>query len=100
MALPLIAPSLAEDTVVDVVAARSTRVVLLTNRHLAYILARRHVSSGAAAAAAAAAGGDGAGDGVTVTYRVKWVLRNENVDNIRGMDRGYNINVEYHLPMR
>jgi hypothetical protein len=42
-----IAPALAEDAVVDVIAARRTRVVLLTTRHIAYLYARAqhtHVS--------------------------------------------------------
>ncbi|GFR40078.1 hypothetical protein Agub_g624, partial [Astrephomene gubernaculifera] len=43
-ALPNISSSLAGDEVVDVVAARPTRVVLLTSRHLAYIVAKRHSS--------------------------------------------------------
>lgn len=47
-ALPLqaslvhIAPELANDVVVDVLAARRTRVVLLTSRHIAYLLAKHH----------------------------------------------------------
>jgi hypothetical protein len=41
-ALPHIAPELEGDSVVDVFAARPSRTVLLTNRHLAYLIVKRH----------------------------------------------------------
>ena len=65
-----VAPQLASDTVVDVLAARSSRVVLLTDRHIAYLYAKHHVSSGANTDHA-------------VTYKVKWIIPNHLVDNIR-----------------
>jgi hypothetical protein len=64
--------------VIDVVAARPTR---------------------------GAATGDGSSSrtdtsGLSVTYRVKWILRNDHIDNIRGLERGYTISVEYHQPVK
>jgi hypothetical protein len=41
-ALPGLSSALSDDIVLDVMAARSNRVVLLTSRHLGYIVARRH----------------------------------------------------------
>eukprot|EP00798_Chlamydomonas_sp_ICE-L_P005982 gene5982-5274_t len=73
--------------VVDVIAARRTRVVLLTNRHVAYLIAKHH-SSGANKAT-------GQAEGVSVTYKVKWVLGNSLIDNIRSVERSYRISVEY-----
>jgi hypothetical protein len=37
---------LADDVVQDVIAARRTRVVLLTSSHIAYLIARQHHSHG------------------------------------------------------
>jgi hypothetical protein len=44
--LGYIAPGLADDVVQDVIAARRTRVVLLTSSHIAYLIARQHHSHG------------------------------------------------------
>lgn len=99
MALPAISSALAGDTVIDVVAARPTRVVLLTNTHLAYIYARRHAASSSGSGAGASSSRADTG-GLLVTYRVKWILRNDHIDNIRGLERGYTISVEYHQPVK
>ncbi|GLC57723.1 hypothetical protein PLESTB_001257700 [Pleodorina starrii] len=96
-ALPAISSALADDEVLDVVAARSTRVVLLTNRHLAYLYARRHAASSASASSASRSATSGA---FSVTYRVKWIIPNGHIDNIRGLDRGYAVSVEYHKPVK
>ena len=58
-----VAPSLAKDRVVDVLAARNSRVVLLTDHHIAYLYAKQHISLAA----------DGSGDrsASAMTYRVK-----------------------------
>ena len=63
--LHYVAPALASDTVVDVLAARTSRVVLLTDQHIAYLYAKHHVH--------AASGGGAYADRAmsTVTYKVK-----------------------------
>lgn len=94
-ALPAISSALADDEVLDVVAARTTRVVLLTNRHLAYLYVRRHTGLSARSPSFSAASST-----VSVTYRLKWIIRNNHIDNIRGLDRSYAVNVEYHKPVK
>ncbi|EFJ52490.1 hypothetical protein VOLCADRAFT_102987 [Volvox carteri f. nagariensis] len=97
-ALPAISSSLADDDVLDVVAARATRVVLLTNRHLAYLYARRVTAT--ASTSSSVASGNTTSGAFSVTYRVKWIIRNDHIDNIRGVDRNYAVSVEYHKPVK
>ncbi|GLI64033.1 hypothetical protein VaNZ11_007171 [Volvox africanus] len=97
-ALPAISSSLTDDEVLDVVAARSSRVVLLTNKHLAYLYARRQ--SVPAPGSSSSTSLDAKPDAFSVTYRVKWIIRNDHIDNIRGLDRGYAVSVEYHKPVK
>lgn len=105
-ALPAISPALADDEVVDVVAARPTRVVLLTRSHLAYIYATRrsqapsHSSSSASSSSQPSAAASFSPDALSVSYRVKWIIRNDRIDNVRSLDRGFTITVEYHTPVR
>ena len=87
-----VAPSLALDQVVDVLAARNSRVVLLTDRHIAYLYAKQHASL-------AADGGGGDRSASAVTYRVKWIVPNHLVDNIRGVEKTYRISIEYRKPI-
>ncbi|GIL71927.1 hypothetical protein Vretifemale_2372 [Volvox reticuliferus] len=97
-ALPAISSPLADDEVLDVVAARSSRVVLLTNKHLAYLYARRH--SVPAPGSSSPTFQNATPGAFSVTYRVKWMIRNDHIDNIRGLDRGYAVSVEYHKPVK
>lgn len=102
-ALPAISPALADDEVVDVVAARPTRVVLLTRSHLAYIYATRRSqapSSSSASSSQPSAASSFSPDALSVSYRVKWIIRNDRIDNVRSLDRGFTITVEYHTPVR
>ena len=85
-----VAPQLAEDTVVDVLAARTSRVVLLTDRHIAYLFAKHHLPSSSSPADQGAC---------TVTYKVKWIVPNHLVDNIRGVEKSYKISIEYRKPI-
>ncbi|GIL45737.1 hypothetical protein Vafri_2896 [Volvox africanus] len=97
-ALPAISSSLTDDEVLDVVAARSSRVVLLTNKHLAYLYARRQ--SVPVPGPSSSTSLDATPGAFSVTYRVKWIIRNDHIDNIRGLDRGYAVSVEYHKPVK
>ncbi|KAL6762637.1 hypothetical protein V8C86DRAFT_613868 [Haematococcus lacustris] len=90
-ALSYVAPALQDDVVVDVVAARRTRIVLLTNRHIAYLIANQHHQGGGVL------GSQGAG---TTTYRLKWFVASEQVDNVRGVERSFRISVEYRMPVK
>ena len=84
-----VAPQLAADTVVDVLAARTSRVVLLTDRHIAYLFAKQHVTSSSSSSGGASA----------VTYKVKWIIPNHLVDNIRSVEKTYRISIEYRKPI-
>lgn len=62
--LPEFFPALAEDTVTDVINVRSTRVILITDRHVAYLRAR-HMRRNS-------------------IYRAKWLLPIAEVQNLTG----------------
>lgn len=79
--LIFIAPTMANDKVVDVMSARSSRVVLLTDRHIAYLFAKHHSSS------------------ASTTYKVKWVIPNDLVDNIRSVEDTFRITIDYRRPI-
>ena len=107
--LPFVLPDVANDRVVDVIAARRTRVVVMTNRHTAYLFAKQH-STSVPSAQRAQHGADVAGPSspavipgntasVSVTYKVKWVIPNELIDNIRSVENTYRISIEYRLPI-
>ncbi len=121
-ALPHIAPELAEDNVLDVIAARRTRIVLLTNRHISYLIAKQHhvrVSRApcdvslrvrpywARPLPQSKKGSDHRahrrppqGSEPVVTYRLKWFIRNDLVDNIRGVERTYRVSIEFRKHIR
>lgn len=114
---------------VDVLYARASRVVLLTDRHIAYFYVRHYSASATEARFPAASsgtgtaggggyggsagfgggvgggggyGGGGSGGGSTVrsaTVRVKWYIPNELVDNIRGVEKTYRITIDYRKPL-
>ena len=62
--LPEFFPEMAGDTVTDVINVRATRVVLITNRHVAYLRAR-HLREHS-------------------VYKAKWLVPAAEVQNIRG----------------
>ncbi len=38
--------------------------------------------------------------GATATYKLKWVIPNELVDNVRGVERSHRISVEFRRPVK
>ncbi|MEW5315922.1 MAG: hypothetical protein WDW38_007319 [Sanguina aurantia] len=80
-----IAPRLACDTVVDVLEDRPSRAVLLTNRHVAYLCVKKT--------------GQQIGS-MAVTYKVKWLIPNEHIDNIRSVEKSFRISIEYRRPIQ
>ncbi|KAG1651847.1 hypothetical protein FOA52_002723, partial [Chlamydomonas sp. UWO 241] len=58
-------------------------VVLLTDRHIAYLYARRAQQS----------------EGEVVTYKVKWFIPNAVVDNIRSIENTCRITIDYRKPI-
>ncbi len=79
--LPLLLPALAHEAVVDVLAARHDRVVVLTSSHVAYMKASMRVRG-------------------SVAYSVRWVLACGAVDHTRGAEESLRIILEYHRPLR
>lgn len=83
-ALGHLVPKMEGDEVVDVQAARPDRVVLLTNRHVAYLKAA-HVTRGGAA---------------VTNYSLKWFLANETVLHVHGSDASWRIYLHSHRPVK
>ena len=117
---------------VDIIAARTSRVVLLTDKHIAYLFAKQ--ASGVYGASvrllpqrlpspwthvhthlflpnnfhiilshnSSCQNVHTSPDGSTetaVTYKVKWIVQNSLVDNIRGVEKTYRISIEYRKPI-
>lgn len=81
-AIGYIIPKMTQDRVVDVIAARSDRVVILTDHHLAYLKASHAARSGA------------------TTYKLKWYLKNEQVMHVHGSDISWRVHIESHKPVK
>lgn len=91
-ALGAIAPCMAQDTVLDVLAARPSRVVLLTDRHVAYLFVKHHSSTAASTSTTMPSK-------QATTYKLKWYIPNHLVDNVRGVERTYRVSIEYRHPL-
>ncbi|KAF6253188.1 hypothetical protein COO60DRAFT_1463300 [Scenedesmus sp. NREL 46B-D3] len=83
--LPALASELVGDTVVDVLATRSCRLLLLTRKHVLYLRAQLPTR------------GQHAG---SCTYSLRWLLPCERVDHVRGAEEGLRIILEYHSQLR
>ena len=123
--------------VVDVIAARTSRVVLLTDKHIAYLYAKqvcpicnagwsswlpnwetRQRGQGTPpwiglvtivlnvtklvfstpSTQNVHTAPDGSNE-TSVTYKIKWIIQNSLVDNIRGVEKTYRISIEYRKPI-
>jgi hypothetical protein len=83
--LPALASELAGDTVVDVLATRSCRLLLLTRKHVLYLRAQLPTR------------GQNAG---SCSYSLRWLLPCERVDHVRGAEESLRIILEYHSQLR
>jgi hypothetical protein len=83
--LPALASELAGDTVVDVLATRSCRLLLLTRKHVLYLRAQLPTR------------GQHAG---SCSYSLRWLLPCERVDHVRGAEESLRIILEYHSQLR
>jgi hypothetical protein len=83
--LPALANELAGDTVVDVLATRSCRLLLLTRKHVLYLRAQLPTR------------GQNAG---SCSYSLRWLLPCERVDHVRGAEESLRIILEYHSQLR
>jgi hypothetical protein len=41
-----------------------------------------------------------AGSSQSVTYKIKWCIATDQVDNVRGVERTYRISIEYRKPVQ
>jgi hypothetical protein len=41
-----------------------------------------------------------AGSSQSVTYKLKWCIATDQVDNVRGVERTYRISIEYRKPVQ
>jgi hypothetical protein len=78
-------PRLAGDEVMEVLATRSRRLLLLTRQHVLYLRAK------------VATRGTDAG---SCTYTLRWLLECERVDHVRGMEDALKIFLEFHMLLK
>jgi hypothetical protein len=83
--LPALANELVGDTVMDVLATRSCRLLLLTRKHVLYLRAQLPTR------------GQNAG---SCSYSLRWLLPCERVDHVRGAEESLRIILEYHSQLR
>lgn len=83
--LPALASELAGDTVMDVLATRSCRLLLLTRQHVLYLRAQLPTR------------GQNAG---SCSYSLRWLLPCGRVDHVRGAEESLRIILEYHSQLR
>jgi hypothetical protein len=105
-AIGLLVPPLAGEAVVEVLAARHNRVVVLTAAHVVYLKAEPSRKAPPAAAAAARRGGAGGGGGGgeaggsgaagSMSYQLRWVLPCASVVHVRGSEESLRVWLEYY----
>eukprot|EP00775_Hariotina_reticulata_P006353 gene6353-6586_t len=83
--LPGLHPRLVGDEVMEVLATRSRRLLLLTRQHVLYLRAK------------VATRGADAG---SCTYTLRWLLECERVDHVRGMEDALKIFLEFHMLLK
>lgn len=83
--LPALASELEGDTVMDVLATRSCRLLLLTRKHVLYLRAKLPTR------------GQNAG---SCSYNLRWLLPCERVDHVRGAEDSLRIILEFHTQLR
>jgi hypothetical protein len=83
--LPVLSPQLAGDAVMEVLATRSCRLLLLTSRHVLYLKASLPMR------------GSNAG---SCSYSISWLLACERVDHVRGAEDSLRIILEFHSQLR
>lgn len=83
--LPVLSPQLAGDTVMEVLATRSCRLLVLTSRHVCYLRASLPTR------------GSKAG---SCSYSMRWCLACERVDHVRGAEESLRIILEFHTQLK
>lgn len=83
--MPVLSPQLAGDTVMEVLATRSGRLLVLTSRHVCYLRASLPTR------------GSNAG---SCSYSMRWCLACERVDHVRGTEESLRIILEFHTQLK
>jgi hypothetical protein len=83
--MPVLSPQLAGDTVMEVLATRSGRLLVLTSRHVCYLRASLPTR------------GSNAG---SCSYSMRWCLACERVDHVRGAEESLRIILEFHTQLK
>jgi len=83
--LPVLSKELEGDTVMEVLATRSCRLLLLTSRHVLYLKA------------ALPTRGSNAG---SCSYSMRWCLACDKVDHVRGAEENLRIILEFHTQLK
>jgi hypothetical protein len=83
--LPVLSPQLEGDTVMEVLATRSCRLLVLTSRHVCYLRASLPTR------------GSKAG---SCSYSMAWCLACERVDHVRGAEESLRIILEFHTQLK
>jgi hypothetical protein len=83
--LPVLSPQLAGDVVMEVLATRSCRLLVLTSRHVIYLKASLPTR------------GSNAG---SCSYSMSWYLACERVDHVRGAEESLRIILEFHTQLK
>lgn len=83
--LPVLSPQLAGDTVMEVLATRSCRLLVLTSRHVCYLRASLPTR------------GSKAG---SCSCSMRWCLACERVDHVRGAEESLRIILEFHTQLK
>lgn len=83
--LPVLSKELEGDTVMEVLATRSCRLLLLTSRHVLYLKASLPTR------------GSNAG---SCSYSMRWCLACDKVDHVRGAEENLRIILEFHTQLK
>jgi hypothetical protein len=83
--LPVLSPALTGDAVMEVLATRSCRLLLLTSRHVLYLKASLPTRGSAAG---------------SCSYSLRWLLACGRVDHVRGAEESLRIILEFHSQLK